>query len=57
MTPVEIYAELAVATALVLAPGWLVARTLGVRSFSASIGWSLTKWQPFCDSPPSVAAG
>ncbi|MGH3113435.1 MAG: hypothetical protein ACRDOP_08210, partial [Gaiellaceae bacterium] len=41
MTPVEIYAELAVATALVLAPGWLVARTLGVRSFSASIGWSL----------------
>jgi hypothetical protein len=41
MTPVEIYAELAVATALVLAPGWLVARALGVRSFSASIGWSL----------------
>jgi Family of unknown function (DUF6541) len=41
MTSVEIYAELAVATALVLAPGWLVARTLGVRSFSASIGWSL----------------
>ncbi len=41
MTPFEIYAELAVATALVLAPGWLVARALGVRSFSASIAWSL----------------
>jgi len=33
--------KLALATALVLAPGWLVARALGVRSVSASISWSL----------------
>lgn len=42
MRAVELYAELTVATALVLAPGWLLSRALGVRSFSASVGWSLT---------------
>ncbi|HEU5264271.1 MAG TPA: hypothetical protein VFU34_06510 [Gaiellaceae bacterium] len=41
MTGVELYAELVAATALVLAPGWLLSRALGVGSFSASIGWSL----------------
>jgi hypothetical protein len=35
-------AKLAVATALVLAPGWLVARALGLRSASASVAWALT---------------
>jgi hypothetical protein len=38
---VFLYLRLAVATALVLAPGWLLARTLGVRSVSATLGWSL----------------
>jgi len=37
---VELYLELALAAALVLAPGWLVARAFGVRSYSASLGWS-----------------
>jgi hypothetical protein len=41
MNAVILYAELAFATAVVLAPGWLVARTIGVRSASASIAWSL----------------
>lgn len=36
-----VYAKLAFATALVLAPGWLVARTLGMRSVSACVSWSL----------------
>ena len=36
-----LYLELAFATAVVLAPGWLLARTLGVRSVSASVAWSL----------------
>jgi Family of unknown function (DUF6541) len=38
---VFLYLRLAFATALVLAPGWLLARTLGVRSLSASLAWSL----------------
>lgn len=38
---VALYVKLALATAVVLAPGWLVARTLGVRSVSASLAWSL----------------
>ena len=38
---VWLYLKLAFATAVVLAPGWLVARTLGVRSVSASLAWSL----------------
>jgi hypothetical protein len=42
MTSVELYARLVVATALVLAPGWVLARALGVRSAAATLGWSLT---------------
>ena len=38
---VFLYLRLAIATALVLAPGWLVARSLGVRSISATLAWSL----------------
>ena len=38
---VLLYLKLAFATAVVLAPGWLLARTLGVRSVSASVAWSL----------------
>jgi hypothetical protein len=38
---VFLYLKLAFATAVVLAPGWLIARTLGVRSVSASLAWSL----------------
>ena len=41
MTALLLYVELAVATGVVLAPGWLLARALGVKSFSASLGWSL----------------
>ena len=36
-----LYLKLAFATAVVLAPGWLLARTLGVRNVSASLAWSL----------------
>ena len=38
---VLLYLRLAFATAVVLAPGWLVARALGVRSVSATLAWSL----------------
>ena len=38
---IVLYAKLALATGLVLAPGWLVARSLGLRSASASVAWSL----------------
>ena len=38
---VVLYLKLAFATAMVLAPGWLLARTLGVRGVSASLAWSL----------------
>ncbi len=38
---VVLYVKLAVATAVVLAPGWLLARALGVRSVAASLGWAL----------------
>jgi len=38
---VLLYLKLAFATAVVLAPGWLLARALGVRSASATIAWSL----------------
>jgi hypothetical protein len=41
MSALELYFRLAVATALVLAPGWLLARALGVRSAAASLAWSL----------------
>ena len=36
-----LYLKLAFATAVVLSPGWLLARTLGVRSVSASLAWAL----------------
>ena len=36
-----LYLRLAFATAVVLAPGWLFARTVGVRSVSATLAWSL----------------
>jgi hypothetical protein len=38
---VFLYLRLAFATAVVLAPGWLLARALGIRSFSATLAWSL----------------
>jgi hypothetical protein len=38
---VFLYLRLAFATALLLAPGWLFARALGVRCFSAALAWSL----------------
>jgi hypothetical protein len=38
---VELYVGLALATAVVLAPGWLLARALGVRSVAASLSWAL----------------
>ena len=38
---VSLYLRLAFATALLLAPGWLLARALGVRSLSATLAWSL----------------
>lgn len=37
-----LYLRLAAATLLVLAPGWLVARALGLRSAAAALAWSLT---------------
>ena len=38
---VVLYLRLAFATAVVLAPGWLLARALGVRSASATLAWAL----------------
>jgi hypothetical protein len=38
---VWLYVKLALATAVVLAPGWIVARTLGVRTMGATLVWSL----------------
>jgi hypothetical protein len=38
---VLLYVKLAFATTVVLTPGWLLARALGVRSVSASLAWSL----------------
>jgi hypothetical protein len=42
MSTFPLYFRLAGATALVLAPGWLLARALGVRGIAASLAWSLT---------------
>jgi hypothetical protein len=42
MNTVELYFRLAFGTGLVLAPGWLLARALGVRSAAASLAWSVT---------------
>ena len=41
LTVIFLYLKLAFATAVVLAPGWLLARALGVRSVSATLAWSL----------------
>ncbi|HUG64959.1 MAG TPA: hypothetical protein VMK83_07055 [Gaiellaceae bacterium] len=38
---VWLYVKLAFATAVILSPGWLVARTLGIRSVSVSLAWAL----------------
>ena len=42
MTAVTLYLRLAGGTAVVLAPGWLLARALGIRSAAATLAWSLT---------------
>jgi hypothetical protein len=41
MTSVELYLRLAFATSVVLAPGWLAARALGVRGVAAALAWAL----------------
>src|SRR5918996_1253744 len=42
MSNISLYLRLALATGLVLAPGWALARALGVRSLAATLAWSLT---------------
>ncbi len=42
MSAVTLYLRLAGGTAVVLAPGWLLARALGVRGAAATLAWSLT---------------
>src|ERR687891_389992 len=42
MSNISLYFRLALATGLVLAPGWALARALGVRSVAATLAWSLT---------------
>jgi hypothetical protein len=41
MSAFEVYGRLAVATAVTLAPGWFIARALGVRGVASSLVWSL----------------
>jgi hypothetical protein len=41
VTAAVLYLRLAGALALLLAPGWLLARALGVRGVAAALGWSL----------------
>ena len=41
MTAIVLYVKLAFATGVVLAPGWLLARALGVRGVAATLGWAL----------------
>jgi hypothetical protein len=41
LSAVELYARLLFATAAVLAPGWLLARALGVRGAAGAVAWSL----------------
>ena len=41
MTPIEAYVRLAFGTGLALAPGFLLARTLGLRGAAATLSWSL----------------
>jgi hypothetical protein len=50
-----LYLKLAFATAVVLSPGWLVARTLGVRSVAASLAWALVT--VFCALAFTFAVG
>lgn len=52
---VFLYMKLALATAVVLAPGWLLARTFGVRSVSASLAWALVV--VFCALAATFALG
>ena len=40
MSSLWLYARLAVATALVLAPGWAIARAIGLRGVSAAVAWA-----------------
>jgi hypothetical protein len=42
MSGVTLYLRIAIGTAAVLAPGWLLARALGVRGVAAMLAWSLT---------------
>jgi len=42
VTNILLYLRLGLATALVLAPGWALARALGVRTLAATLAWSLT---------------
>jgi hypothetical protein len=42
MTAVELYFRLAFATGLVLSPGWMLSRAIGLRGVSATLAWSLT---------------
>jgi hypothetical protein len=42
LTNIWLYLRLAFATGLVLAPGWALARALGLRSVAATLAWSLT---------------
>src|SRR5207247_8811009 len=42
MTGITVFVHLAFATGLVLAPGWLLARAIGVRGVAATLAWSLT---------------
>ena len=41
MSAVGLYLQLVFGTAVVLAPGWLVARAIGVRGLSATVAWAL----------------
>jgi hypothetical protein len=41
MSDAFLLARLALATAVVLAPGWAIARALGLRGISATLSWSL----------------
>jgi len=42
MSNIYLYFRLAFATALVLAPGWALARALGVRGLAATLAWSFS---------------
>jgi hypothetical protein len=41
MSGVWLYLRLVLAVAVVLAPGWLIARALGVRGLAATVAWAL----------------